>query len=135
MSQFDSALPIQSKELAVLNYAIHSHLARLLGFCALDEEFSLVSEFIRGFTDLAPIEAWEHDSFLEQYCQRVDLDLSSVLAKLLRDTPGPGFDSTLLGLPAIPVRMPPLLVPLLPLACREREITIASYVLAGFQVF
>ena len=128
MSQFDIAGPIQSKELAALIFAIHSHLARLLGLSALDQEFSLVSEFVRGLIDLAPIEAWERDSFLEQYCQRVDLDLSSVLAKLLRDTPGPGFDPTLLGLPAVAVPIPPLIVPLLPVAWREKEVTIASYV-------
>ena len=112
MSQFDRAATVQSKELAALICAIHSHLARLLGFSELDEGFASVSEFVRGLVDLAPIEAWERDSFLEQYCQRVDLDLSSVLAKLLRDTPGPGSDPTLLGLPAVAVPMPPLIVPL-----------------------
>jgi len=81
MSQFDIAAPVRSKELAALIYAIHSHLARLLGFSALDQEFSLVSEFVKGLTDLAPIEAWERDSFLEHYCQRVDLDLIGIACR------------------------------------------------------
>ncbi|MGA8655280.1 MAG: GspE/PulE family protein [Chthoniobacterales bacterium] len=128
MSDLKIVSGIQSKGLARLNYAIHSHLIRLLALPEDDEEFSLAAQFIEEASALAPIDAWRQDSFFEQYCQRVDLDLSSVFTKLLRDVPGPGFDPTILGSSPVAVRIPPIIVPLLPFAWRENELTIASYV-------
>lgn len=71
---------------------------------------------------------WQQDSVLETYCRRVDLDLSSFLSKIVREYPTPAFNPTILGLSPADVAIPPLAIPLMPVASRNGEITVVSWV-------
>src|SRR5689334_14396661 len=71
---------------------------------------------------------WQQDSLVEDYCRRLDLDLSAFLGKTLREHPAPAFNPTILGTSPADVLMPPISVPLMPVAVRNGEVTIVSWV-------
>jgi len=108
--------------------AIHYHLGRLLGINGLSNDFATMLGFIGEIDQLGPQIAWSRNSFVEEYTQKMDLDLTSAFGTLLRENPTPAFNPTILGPSPIQVTLPPIGVPLLPITMREGEITIASSV-------
>lgn len=108
--------------------AIHYHLGRLLGINGLSNDFATMLGFIGEINQLGPQIAWSRNSFVEEYTQKMDLDLTSAFGTLLRENPTPAFNPTILGPSPIQVTLPPIGVPLLPITIREGEITIASSV-------
>src|SRR5690242_14153747 len=71
---------------------------------------------------------WQQDSIFEVYCRQLDLDLSSFLSITLREYPTPAFNPTILGISPADVFMPPVSVPLMPVAVRNSEVTVVSWV-------
>jgi type II secretory ATPase GspE/PulE/Tfp pilus assembly ATPase PilB-like protein len=105
---------------------IHYHLADLLGIKELNNEFAFILGWMGEFARLDPAIAWTRNSFLEEYAQKLDLELNSILGSLLRDNPTSAFDPTILAASPTRISLPPIAVPLVPVASREREITVAS---------
>jgi type II secretory ATPase GspE/PulE/Tfp pilus assembly ATPase PilB-like protein len=73
-----------------------------------------------------PMEIWQADSLIERYSKNFDLELGSILSKLIRDSALTPFDPTLLRFSPNGLRMPALSVPLLPVARTLNDLTIAS---------
>ena len=93
--------------------AVHYHLARLFGFRELNDDFAFLLGFLGDMTSRSPQEAWRRKSFLEEYAERVDLDLTSLCTKLLRENPTPPFNPTILCVSPGALKIPPIAVPYL----------------------
>jgi type II secretory ATPase GspE/PulE/Tfp pilus assembly ATPase PilB-like protein len=107
-----------------LNHVLHFHVARLLGI--RENELAFLLEQIESGDVTNPIAIWQADSLIERYSKNFDLELGSVLSKLIRDSALTPFDPTLLRFSPNGLRMPALSVPLLPVARTLNELTIAS---------
>jgi type II secretory ATPase GspE/PulE/Tfp pilus assembly ATPase PilB-like protein len=113
-----------SESIQNLNHLLHFHLARLLGIRESDLGFLL--EHIETCDAANPMAIWQADSLLERYSRGFDLELGSILSKLIRDGALTPFDPTLLRFSPDGVRIPALAVPLLPVARAAAEVTVAS---------
>ena len=113
-------------ELDPIVSAVHYHLAYLLGLRQLNDDFAFLLGFLGDMATRSPQEAWDRKSFLEEYAERVGLDLTSLCTKLLRENPTPPFNTTILGLSPGALKIPPIAVPLFGVCCRPDEVTIAS---------
>jgi type IV pilus assembly protein PilB len=113
---------------AEFNRSLLKHLATVTGVKAgeLGLAYPNVDEESYAKEQLPAI--WQQDSLFEAYCHQVDLDLSSFLSKIVREYPTPAFNPTILGLSPADVIMPPLPIPLMPVASRDGEVTVASWV-------
>ena len=109
-----------------LNCLLYFHVAELLGISDHDPQF--FADYIEGGDASNPLAIWRRDSVIECHSNILDLDLSSVLAKLIRDYALIPFDPTLLRLSPKALRVPGLAMPLLPVASTVEEVTIASSV-------
>jgi hypothetical protein len=107
-----------------LNHLLHFHVAKLLGI--RETELGFLLEHIQLHDVVNPMAVWQADSLIERYSKNFDLDLSSILSKLIRDGALTPFDPTLLRVSPDGVRIPPLAIPLLPVAKSDDEVTIAS---------
>ena len=114
----------QSESLQKLNHTLHFHLARLLG--VRENELCFLLDHIESCDASDAMASWQTDSLIERYSKTFDLDLGSILSKLIRDGALTPFDPTLLRFSPDGVRMPALAVPLLPVARNPGEVTIAS---------
>jgi type II secretory ATPase GspE/PulE/Tfp pilus assembly ATPase PilB-like protein len=114
----------QSEPLQNLNHLLHFHVARLLGI--RESELRFLLEHIESSDATNPMAIWQTDSLIERYSKNFDLELGSILSKLIRDSALTPFDPTLLRFSPNGVRMPALSVPLLPVARTLNELTIAS---------
>jgi type II secretory ATPase GspE/PulE/Tfp pilus assembly ATPase PilB-like protein len=114
----------QSEPLQNLNHLLHFHVARLLGI--RERELGLLLEHIESSDATNPMALWQADSLIERYSKNFDLELGSILSKLIRDSALTPFDPTLLRFSPNGLRMPALSVPLLPVARTLNEVTIAS---------
>ena len=114
----------QSELLQKLNHTLHFHLARLLG--VRENELGFLLDHIESCDAGDPMASWQTDSLIERYSKNFDLDLGSILSKLIRDGALTPFDPTLLRFSPEGVRTPALAVPLLPVARNPGEVTIAS---------
>src|ERR1700722_9362599 len=114
----------QSEPLQNLNHLLHFHVARLLGI--RESELRFLLEHIESGDATSPMTIWQADSLIERYSKSFDLELGSILSKLIRDSALTPFDPTLLRFSPNGVRMPALAVPLLPVARTVDEVTIAS---------
>jgi type IV pilus assembly protein PilB len=114
----------QSESLENLNHLLHFHVARLLGI--RESELHFLLEHIESCDATDPMAIWQADSLVERYSKNFDLELGSILSKLIRDSGLTPFDPTLLRFSPHGVRMPALSVPLLPVAGTLNELTIAS---------
>jgi type IV pilus assembly protein PilB len=112
-------------ELDPIVSAVHYHLAHLLGLRELNDDFAFLLGFLGDTASRSPEEAWQRKSFLEEYAERVDLDLTSLCTKLLRENPAPPFNPTILGLSPGTLKIPPIAVPLFGVCHRPDEVTIA----------
>ncbi|HEY0791971.1 MAG TPA: ATPase, T2SS/T4P/T4SS family [Chthoniobacterales bacterium] len=74
------------------------------------------------------LNAWQEKSPFEVYCQKLDLDVTPLWNKVLRENPTPAFNPGLLGHSPMDVFMPLLCAPLLPVAFRPGEVTVVSWV-------
>jgi type IV pilus assembly protein PilB len=106
--------------------AVHYHLARLLGLRELNDDFAFMLGFLGDLATRSPEEAWNRKSFLEEYAERADLDLTSLFVKLLQENPSPPFNPTILGVSPVTLKIPPIAVPLFGFCRRPDEVTIAS---------
>src|SRR5260221_8453925 len=104
----------QFESLQKLNHTLHFHLARLLG--VRESELGFLLDHIESCDASDPMASWQTDSLIERYSKNFDLDLGSILSKLIRDGALTPFDPTLLRFSPDGVRMPALAVPLLPVA-------------------
>ena len=114
----------QSDPLQNLNHLLHFHVARLLGI--RENELGFLLEHIESCDVTNPMAIWQADSLIERYSKNFDLELGSILSKLIRDSALTPFDPTLLRFSPNGLRMPALSVPLLPVARTLNELTIAS---------
>ena len=114
----------QSKPLQNLNHVLHFHVARLLGI--RENELRFLLEHIESSDATNPMAIWQTDSLIERYSKNFDLELGSILSKLIRDSALTPFDPTLLRFSPNGLRMPALSIPLLPVARTLNELTIAS---------
>jgi type IV pilus assembly protein PilB len=127
----DTAAPLKTcrnNEMEAITAAIHYHLVRLLGIKELNSEFAVMLGHMGEAAAIDPIVAWSRNSFFEEYASKLDLDLNSIFSKLLRENPTPAFNPTILGSSPTQIALPPVSVPLFPVACRKNEITLASSV-------
>jgi type IV pilus assembly protein PilB len=107
-----------------LNHLLHFHVARLLGI--RDSELLFLLSHIESCDAINPMTIWQGDSLIERYSKNFDLELGSILAKLIRDSALTPFDPTLLRSSPGGVRIPALTVPLLPVARTANVVTIGS---------
>jgi len=114
----------QSEPLQNLNHLLHFHVARFLGI--RENELRFLLEHIESSDATNPTAIWQADSLIERYSKNFDLELGSILSKLIRDSSLTPFDPTLLRFSPNGLRMPALSVPLLPVARTLNELTIAS---------
>ncbi|MBV8215129.1 MAG: hypothetical protein JOZ08_18130, partial [Verrucomicrobia bacterium] len=114
----------QSDPLQNLNHLLHFHVARLLGI--RENELGFLLEHIESCDVTNPMAIWQADSLIERYSKNFDLELGSILSKLIRDSALTPFDPTLLRFSPNGLRMPALSVPLLPVARTPNELTIGS---------
>src|SRR5215469_3521862 len=114
----------QSELLENLNHLLHFHVARLLGI--RESELHFLLEHIESCDATDPMAIWQADSVVERYSKNFDLELGSILSKLIRDSGLTPFDPTLLRFSPNGLRMPALSIPLLPVARTVNELTIAS---------
>jgi type II secretory ATPase GspE/PulE/Tfp pilus assembly ATPase PilB-like protein len=114
----------RSEPLQNLNHLLHFHVARLLGI--QESELRFLLEHIDSSDATNPMAIWQADSPIERYSKNFDLELGSILSKMIRDSALTPFDPTLLRFSPNGVRMPALSVPLLPVARTLNELTIAS---------
>jgi type II secretory ATPase GspE/PulE/Tfp pilus assembly ATPase PilB-like protein len=114
----------QSEPLQNLNHLLHFHVARLLGI--RERELRFLLEHIESSDATNPMAIWRADSLIERYSKDLDLELGSILSKLIRDSALTPFDPTLLRFSPNGLRMPALSVPLLPVARTLNELTVAS---------
>jgi type IV pilus assembly protein PilB len=113
-------------ELDPIVSAVHYHLARLLGLRELNEDFAVMLGYLGDVATRSPQEAWNRKSFLEEYAERSDLDLTSLFTKLLRENPTPPFNPTILGLSPAALKIPPIAIPFFGFSRRADEMTVAS---------
>jgi general secretion pathway protein E len=113
-----------SESIQNLNHLLHFHVARLLGI--RESELGFLLEHIESCDAANPMAIWQADSLLERYSKGFDLELGSILSKLIRDGALTPFDPTLLRFSPDGVRIPALAVPLLPVARAAAEVTVAS---------
>jgi hypothetical protein len=113
-------------DLAAVDSMLHHHLAQLLGLSARSPDFGLLLGYRQKMAKIGVPDVWSQNSFLEDYAQRMDLDLHVVFAKLLRDNPSTPLNPAIFGLSPAAASMPPILFPLFPISQRENEITIVS---------
>jgi len=73
----------QSESLQKLNHTLHFHLARLLG--VRENELGFLLDHIESCDASDPMASWQTDSLIERYSKNFDLDLGSILSKLIRD--------------------------------------------------
>jgi type II secretory ATPase GspE/PulE/Tfp pilus assembly ATPase PilB-like protein len=109
-----------------LNHLLHFQVARLLGI--RENELRFLLEHIESSDATNPMAIWQTDSLIERYSKNFDLELGSILSKLIRDSALTPFDPTLLRFSPNGLRMPALSVPLLPVARTLNELTVASSV-------
>ena len=114
----------QSGPLQSLNHLLHFHVARLLGI--RESELRFLLKHIESSDATNPMATWQSDSLIERYSKNFDLELGSILSKLIRDSALTPFDPTLLRFSPSGLRMPPVSVPLLPVARTLNQLTIAS---------
>jgi type II secretory ATPase GspE/PulE/Tfp pilus assembly ATPase PilB-like protein len=114
----------QSEPLQNLNHLLHFHVARLLGI--RERELRFLLDHIESSDATNPMAIWRADSLIERYSKDFDLELGSILSKLIRDSALTPFDPTLLRFSPNGLRMPALSVPLLPVARTLNELTVAS---------
>jgi type II secretory ATPase GspE/PulE/Tfp pilus assembly ATPase PilB-like protein len=114
----------QFEPLQNLNHLLHFHVARLLGI--RENELCFLLEHIESSDATDPMPIWQTDSLIERYSKNFDLELGSILSKLIRDSALTPFDPTLLRFSPNGLRMPALSVPLLPVARTLNELTVAS---------
>lgn len=107
-----------------LNHLLHFQVARLLGI--RENELRFLLEHIESTDAMNPMAIWRTDSLIERYSKNFDLELGSILSKLIRDSALTPFDPTLLRFSPNGLRMPALSVPLLPVARTLNELTVAS---------
>jgi type II secretory ATPase GspE/PulE/Tfp pilus assembly ATPase PilB-like protein len=107
-----------------LNHLLHFHAARLLGI--RESELGFLLQHLESCDAANPTAIWQADSLIERYSKSFDLELGSILSKLIRDGALTPFDPTLLRFSPDGVRMPALATPLLPVARSLDEVTIAS---------
>jgi type II secretory ATPase GspE/PulE/Tfp pilus assembly ATPase PilB-like protein len=107
-----------------LDHLLHSQVARLLGI--RENELRFLLEHIESSDATNPMAIWQTDSLIERYSKNFDLEVGSILAKLIRDSALTPFDPTLLRFSPNGLRMPALSVPLLPVARTLNELTVAS---------
>jgi len=107
-----------------LNHLLHFHVARLLGI--RENELFFLLQPIESSDAAGPMAIWQTDSLIERYSKSFDLELGSILSKLIRDSALTPFDPTLLRLSPNGLRMPALSVPLLPVARTLNQLTVAS---------
>jgi type IV pilus assembly protein PilB len=111
-----------------LGYALQAHLGRLLGISEKSPHFGYFAEHVELVSKLDIPEIWRSETFLERYCQRLDLDVNSVIGKLLRDRPMPATDLSLFRTAAKLTRVPALPLLLFPVSQRANELTLVSAV-------
>lgn len=114
----------QSEPLQTIDHLLHFHVARLLG--VREGELRFLLEHIESWDAANPMAIWQADSLVERYCKDFDLELGSVLSKLIRDSALTPFDPTLLRFSPNGIRMPALAVPLLPVARTPNQVTIVT---------
>ena len=114
----------QSEPLQNLNHLLHFHVARLLGI--RESELRFLLNHIESSDAINPMAIWQSDSLIERYSKNFDLELGSILSKLIRDSGLTPFDPTLLRFSPNGLRMPPVSVPLHPVARTLNQLTIAS---------
>ena len=114
----------QFEPLQNLNHLLHFQVARLLGI--RENELCFLLEHIESSDATDPMTIWQTDSLIERYSKNFDLELGSILSKLIRDSALTPFDPTLLRFSPNGLRMPALSVPLLPVARTLNELTVAS---------
>ena len=107
-----------------LDRLLHFQVARLLGI--RENELRFLLEHIESSDATNPMAVWQTDSLIERYSKNFDLELGSILSKLIRDSTLTPFDPTLLRFSPNGLRMPALSVPLLPVARTLNELTVAS---------
>jgi type II secretory ATPase GspE/PulE/Tfp pilus assembly ATPase PilB-like protein len=107
-----------------LDHLLHFQVARLLGI--RENELRFLLEHIESSDATNPMAIWQTDSLIERYSKNFDLELGSILSKLIRDSALTPFDPTLLRFSPNGLRMPALSVPLLPVARTLNELTVAS---------
>jgi type II secretory ATPase GspE/PulE/Tfp pilus assembly ATPase PilB-like protein len=113
-------------DLEVLDSFLYRYLALLLGLGSGSPDLGIMLEYSQRTAQMAVLDVWSQNSFLEEYAQKMDLDLSLVLGKLLRENPSVPLNPAIFGHSAAMTRMPPLVFPLFPVSQRENEITIVS---------
>ena len=113
-------------DLEALDSFLYRYLALLLGLGSGSPDLGLLLEYSQRMAQMAVPDVWSQNSFLEEYAQKMDLDLSLVLGKLLRENPSVPLNPAIFGHSAAMTRMPPLVFPLFPVSQRENEITIVS---------
>ncbi|HEX6564119.1 MAG TPA: ATPase, T2SS/T4P/T4SS family [Chthoniobacterales bacterium] len=114
----------QFEPLQNLNHLLHFQIARLLGI--RENELCFLLEHIESSDTTDPMAIWQADSLIERYSKSFDLELGSILSKLIRDSALTPFDPTLLRFSPNGLRMPALSVPLLPVARTLNQLTVAS---------
>ncbi len=113
-------------DLEVLDSFLYRYLALLLGLGSGSPDLGLLLEYSQRMAQMAVPDVWSQNSFLEEYAQKMDLDLSLVLGKLLRENPSVPLNPAIFGHSAAVTRMPLMVFPLFPVSQRENEITIVS---------
>src|ERR1700743_1604296 len=94
-----------------LDHLLHFQVARLLGI--RENELRFLLEHIESSDTTNPMAIWQTDSLIERYSKNLDLELGSILSKLIRDSALTPFDPTLLRFSPNGLRIPALSVPLL----------------------
>jgi hypothetical protein len=110
----------------VLDSFLYRYVARLLGLGSGSADLGLLVGYSQRMAQIASPDVWLQNSFLEEYAQEMDLDLSLVLGKLLRENPSVPLNPAIFGHSGAVTRMPPIVFPLFPVSQRDNEITIAS---------
>jgi type II secretory ATPase GspE/PulE/Tfp pilus assembly ATPase PilB-like protein len=113
---------------AELSYSLQAHVGRLLGITEENAHFGYFLDYLEQVAKVGVPDIWRLETFFERYCQRLDLDVNSVVAKLLRDQPTAAIDLSLFAIPPRPVRLPALSLLLFPVFQRVGELTLASAV-------
>src|SRR6201987_6213375 len=114
----------QFEPLQNLNHLLHFQVARFLGIG--ENELRFLLEHIESSDAKDPIAIWQTDSLIERYSKNFDLELGSIVSKLIRDSALPPLDPTLLRFSPNGLSMPALSVPLLPVSRTLNELTVAS---------
>jgi type II secretory ATPase GspE/PulE/Tfp pilus assembly ATPase PilB-like protein len=114
-------------DLTAVDSVLYRHLVQLLGL-KRSPDLSLLLGHRQKMAKLAVRDVWSQNSFLEDYAQKLDLDLHVVFGKLLRENPSTPLNPAIFGVSPVVTSMPPILFPLYPISQRDNEITIVSEV-------